>query len=75
MNPNSELILLLNIRVFRELFGLLKALEEFGCLRDEIESFWVHPSHQKSASWCDHQDINAVMLATSLAPDGFLLIQ
>ncbi len=59
----------------RELFGLLKALEEFGCLRDEIESFWVHPSHQKSATWCDHQDINAVMLATSLAPDGFLLIQ
>ena len=58
-----------------ELSGVLKMLDEFGYLRGEIETFWLDLSHQQSATWCDHQDINAVMLATSLAPDGFLLIQ
>ncbi len=41
-------------------------------LRDDIEAFWRDPEHQRSMSWSEHQDINAVMLATSLAPDGFL---
>jgi hypothetical protein len=38
----------------------------------EIEKFWLQPSHQEADSWTSHQDINRVMLATSLAPDGFL---
>ena len=58
-----------------ELSGVLKALDEFGYLCGEIETFWLDPSHQQSTTWSDHQDINAVMLATCLAPDGFLLIQ
>ena len=35
-------------------------------LRDEIEAFWVRPEHRASRAWMDHEDINDVMLATSL---------
>jgi len=50
----------------------LEELMRYLPLRDEIETFWLNPERQRSASWSDHQDINAVMLATSLVPDGFL---
>jgi hypothetical protein len=33
---------------------------------------WLDPSNQASANWSEHEDINAVMLATSLAPEGYL---
>ena len=41
-------------------------------LRREIESFWLEPGHRRAETWLEHEDINEVMLATSLAPDGFL---
>ncbi|NNE24281.1 MAG: hypothetical protein HKN11_16905 [Rhizobiales bacterium] len=37
-----------------------------------IEEFWLNPANRKCASWQGHEDINMVMLATSLAPAGFL---
>ena len=30
------------------------------------------PEHRRSSSWTGHRDINEVMLATSLAPHGYL---
>ena len=51
---------------------LLKALMHYNSLREEIEAFWRDPEHQQSTTWTEHQDINEVMLATSLVPDGFL---
>jgi hypothetical protein len=51
---------------------LLDALREYLTLRDEIETFWRNPKHQQSTTWTEHQDINEVMLATALAPEGFL---
>ena len=62
---------------FRELglaIGLYAAermlvLEEYWSIRDEINNYWL--AHR---DWTEHTDINRVMLATSLAPDGFLLI-
>jgi hypothetical protein len=41
-------------------------------LRAKIESFWLEPRHRQQRTWAAHQDINDVMLATSLAPEGFL---
>jgi hypothetical protein len=41
-------------------------------LRETILTFWRNPEHQLTASWIEHQDINAVMLATALAPAGVL---
>jgi len=41
---------------------------------EAIEGFWLRPEHQKSETWTEHRDINMVMLATSLSPDGFLKV-
>jgi hypothetical protein len=52
----------------------LEALMRYVPLGDEIESFWLTPAHQDTSTWSEHQDINEVMLATRLAPDGFLIL-
>jgi hypothetical protein len=44
----------------------------YAGLGSAIESFWLDPGHRRAATWVDHLDINEVMLATCLAPDGFL---
>ena len=31
-----------------------------------------NPRKRKTNTWTEHRDINMVMLATSLAPDGYL---
>jgi hypothetical protein len=52
----------------------LKALMKFAPVAEAIESFWRSPRNQSAATWRDHLDINAVMLATSLLPLQFLEI-
>ncbi|MFZ7110677.1 MAG: hypothetical protein ACOWYE_03255 [Desulfatiglandales bacterium] len=37
-----------------------------------IEEFWLDPLNRASRSWLNHEDINGVMLTTSLIPDGYL---
>ncbi|MGB5964684.1 MAG: hypothetical protein WBG65_04020 [Sulfurimonadaceae bacterium] len=49
-------------------------LQKQIALAEAIETFWTLPKHQQSSTWTEHIDINSVMLATSLAPDGFLSI-
>ena len=56
------------------LHSLLKILSRYAGLRETIETFWLERTNRKSDSWIAHRDINRVMLATSLAPDGFLNI-
>jgi len=51
----------------------LDRLGEYHYLPAAIEAFWSQEEQQQAASWRDHLDINRVMLATSLAPDGYLL--
>ena len=41
-------------------------------LADELEDFWLEPANQAQPTWTEHGDINAVMLAASLAPGGCL---
>jgi hypothetical protein len=48
------------------------ALQKHAWLIDEIESFWSDPKNQEAETWVEHREINMVMLATSLAPEGFL---
>jgi len=48
-------------------------LDRYAHLRRDVEEFWCRPEHRKARTWIDHADINDVMLATSLAPDGFLI--
>jgi hypothetical protein len=51
----------------------LKALMQYAPMRNEIESFWRDPAHHNTDPWSEHRDINEVMLATSLVPEGFLI--
>lgn len=43
-------------------------------LATSIERFWLHPENRRAAQWNRHREINEVMLATSLAPYGYLEI-
>jgi hypothetical protein len=63
------------------LFGKSEALQEqvdtllgFSAVRNTIEQFWMNNANQQADTWTRHREINMVMLATSLAPRGFLVI-
>ena len=56
-----------------ELQHKLRALMRYTDLRETIENFWSDPANQ-TGTWNEHRDINEVMLATSLSPDGFLVL-
>ncbi|MGE0230401.1 MAG: hypothetical protein AB7O39_10710 [Flavobacteriaceae bacterium] len=43
-------------------------------LASAIENFWLDESNRQAASWREHEDINAVMLASSLLPDRLVLL-
>jgi len=47
-------------------------LEAYLPLKDRIAAFWVDPESRRARTWTEHLDINQVMLATTLAPDGYL---
>ena len=49
-----------------------EALMPFLPLAERIEAFWIKPENRRVESWTEHREINMVMLATSLAPDGYL---
>jgi hypothetical protein len=54
------------------LHSLLKTLGRYAGLTEIIEKFWLQGANREAGSWIAHHNINRVMLATSLAPDGFL---
>lgn len=58
-----------NVSALRE---RLHTFSRYLSLADKIESFWMDPINQETATWHQHREINMVMLATSLAPDEFL---
>ena len=51
---------------------LSEPFSRFLPLGEEIIAFWSDEEHQKNSTWQEHEDINTVMLATALAPDGYL---
>ena len=52
----------------------LERLMHYSPSVDTIEGFWLEPANRASSTWKEHEDINAVMLATSLAPEGYLVL-
>jgi hypothetical protein len=56
----------------RELAIISDSLLQYLPLANQISAFWSDPAHRLSSTWTDHRDINSVMLATSLAPEGYL---
>jgi hypothetical protein len=51
-----------------------KAVAAYAPLGEEITGFWLDRRSWNTRIWIEHQEINMVMLATSLVPDGFLTI-
>jgi len=63
---------------FPEQKSLASQLADFSPhlpLIKKIEAFWLTATNQQSNTWTEHIDINSVMLATSLGPDGYLLLR
>ena len=52
----------------------IESLLEYTTLAETIESFWMEPENRRGGVWIEHREINMVMLATDLAPDGYLLL-
>ena len=52
----------------------VEALAGFVPLGQIIERFWLDEKNRETDSWTDHREINMVMLATCLVPDGFLTV-
>ncbi|MDI6718228.1 MAG: hypothetical protein QMD46_01265 [Methanomicrobiales archaeon] len=52
----------------------VESLAAYAPLGEAIEQYWMDERNQETAAWIEHRDINAVTLATSLAPQGFLAI-
>jgi hypothetical protein len=53
---------------------LVEELERYAPLGETIEGFWAEGRNRNGAGWTGNREINSVMLATSLAPAGFLTI-
>ncbi len=54
------------------LYSRIEKLLVFQEVGIQIEQFWLEEANRAGDSWQEHSAINMVMLATSLAPDGFL---
>lgn len=64
-----------NHDVFDKIPGIrqgTEAVQKYVHFAEKIEKYWADPDHQKVETWTGHRDINMVMLATSLFPDGYL---
>ena len=63
--------------LFKKRYPLRERIEllmQYTTLTEIIENLWLERTSREAKSWIDHRDINMVMLATSLAPDGFLTL-
>jgi hypothetical protein len=63
-----------NFRGMNNLVQKIRAIHAYAPLGEAIVEFWLDPRSRMVDTWTDHKEINEVMLATSLAPDGFLAI-
>ena len=51
---------------------LVEQLAGYAPVRREVEDLWLDPRAREGETWTAHEDINMVMLATSLVPEGYL---
>lgn len=53
----------------------VESIMRHQALAETIENFWLAESSRTTPGWSEHRDINMVMLATTLAPEGFLSLE
>ena len=58
----------------KSLHTRIESLMQYALLGETIEAFWLERVNRETDTWMSHRDINMVMLATSLAPDGYLAL-
>jgi hypothetical protein len=51
---------------------LVDELARHAALGAALGACWSEPAHRRAPAWIEHRDINDVMLATWLAPSGYL---
>jgi len=56
------------------LHSRIETVMRYAPLIEVIENFWLEATNREASSWTEHQDINMVMLAASLTPDGYLTV-
>jgi hypothetical protein len=61
-----------DLKMKHRLHSQTEHLMRYTPLSEVIETFWLEPANRQASNWREHRDINMVMLATSLAPDGYL---
>jgi hypothetical protein len=61
-----------DLKMKHRLHSQTEHLMRYTPLGEVIETFWLEPANRQASNWREHRDINMVMLATSLAPDGYL---
>ena len=49
----------------------IRSFKQHEQIGEVINAFWLEEKNRNSVTWKEHQNINMVMLATSLAPDGY----
>jgi hypothetical protein len=54
--------------------AVLDDLARYRDLGPSIVADWLDDEHRRSGTWLGHCDINEVMLATSLVPEGLLVL-
>jgi len=64
-----------NVDMKQRLHSRVESLMRHTLLSEVIETFWLEPVNRQANTWREHRDINMVMLATSLAPDGYLTLE
>jgi hypothetical protein len=60
-----------DVELMGEFAGSADRLLRYTSLSEQIIAFWSQSRNRDSKSWTDHCDINTVMLATSLEPEGY----
>jgi hypothetical protein len=58
----------------QRLHSRAESMIQYMPLSDAIETFWLEPANRQEGNWREHREINLVMLATSLAPDGYITL-
>jgi hypothetical protein len=59
--------------VFAKLTGTIQRFSRYVPMSERINAFWLEGKNRQAATWAEHLNINMVMLATSLLPEGYLL--
>ncbi len=60
--------------ILNRLHSQTENLMRYIPLSKRIEGYWLNDANRQAAGWVAHRDINMVMLATSLAPEGYISI-